>query len=178
MTRVGDLPLLIGTITAWLVPRTKPLPKAVTRASRHSNLHHRLLLSRAVRLFRHAANRALPVVWLARPQDSCCRTAFAIVLAYTIRFLAATWVRLRLVLARSRDRRCGADAWRHHQRNLVARAPALLRPALGGATAFLAFVGSMRELPATLLLRSFNFDTLATEVFTLASLYHHGDCRR
>jgi hypothetical protein len=31
----------------------------------------------------------------------------------------------------------------------------------------------MRELPATLLLRSFNFDTLATEVFTLGSLYRY-----
>lgn len=31
----------------------------------------------------------------------------------------------------------------------------------------------MKELPATLLLRPFNFDTLATQVFTLASLYRY-----
>jgi ABC-type Fe3+ transport system permease subunit len=34
----------------------------------------------------------------------------------------------------------------------------------------------MKELPATLLLRPFNFDTLATQVFTLVSLslaWHH-----
>ncbi|WP_193407077.1 hypothetical protein [Methyloceanibacter methanicus] len=35
------------------------------------------------------------------------------------------------------------------------------------------FVDSMKELPATLLLRPFNFDTLATQVFTLASLYRY-----
>ena len=42
-----------------------------------------------------------------------------------------------------------------------------------GAAAMLVFVDSMKELPATLLLRPFNFDTLATQVFTLASLYRY-----
>ena len=45
----------------------------------------------------------------------------------------------------------------------------LIRPALA-AGAILVFVDSMKELPATLLLRPFNFDTLATRVYTLASL--------
>ena len=45
--------------------------------------------------------------------------------------------------------------------------------AQGGAAALLVFVDSMKELPATLLLRPFNFDTLATQVFTLASLYRY-----
>ena len=45
----------------------------------------------------------------------------------------------------------------------------LLRPAIG-AGMLLVFVDSMKELPATLLLRPFNFDTLATHVYTLASL--------
>jgi hypothetical protein len=48
--------------------------------------------------------------------------------------------------------------------------PLLRRPALGAA-ALLVFLDSMKELPATLLLRPFNFDTLATQVFTLVSLY-------
>ena len=38
------------------------------------------------------------------------------------------------------------------------------------AAAVLVFVDSMKELLATLLLRPFNFDTLATHVYTLASL--------
>jgi iron(III) transport system permease protein len=45
----------------------------------------------------------------------------------------------------------------------------LLRPALVAA-ALLVFVDAMKELPATLILRPFDFDTLATHVFTLASL--------
>ena len=44
----------------------------------------------------------------------------------------------------------------------------MLTPVLGAA-ALLVFVDSMKELPATLLLRPFNFDTLATHVYTLAS---------
>ena len=45
----------------------------------------------------------------------------------------------------------------------------MLTPVLGAAL-LLVFVDSMKELPATLLLRPFNFDTLATSVYTLASL--------
>jgi len=37
------------------------------------------------------------------------------------------------------------------------------------AAAMLVFVDSMRELPATLLLRPFDFETLATRVYKLAS---------
>lgn len=44
----------------------------------------------------------------------------------------------------------------------------LLRPALGGA-ALLVFVDAMKELSATLLLRPFNFETLATYVYAEAS---------
>ncbi|MEM8684393.1 MAG: iron ABC transporter permease [Pseudomonadota bacterium] len=44
----------------------------------------------------------------------------------------------------------------------------LLRPSLIAAM-LLVFVDAMRELPATLLLRPFNFDTLATRVYWLAS---------
>jgi len=45
----------------------------------------------------------------------------------------------------------------------------LLRPALVSA-ALLVFVDCMKELPATLILRPFDFETLATTVFALASL--------
>lgn len=45
----------------------------------------------------------------------------------------------------------------------------LLRPSLLTA-ALLVFVDAMKELPATLMLRPFDFDTLATHVFSLASL--------
>ncbi len=45
----------------------------------------------------------------------------------------------------------------------------LLQSALGAA-ALLIFVDTMKELPATLLMRPFNFDTLATHVYQFASL--------
>lgn len=45
----------------------------------------------------------------------------------------------------------------------------LLMPALGAA-GLLVFVDTMKELPATLLLRPFNFETLATEVYAFAAL--------
>lgn len=44
----------------------------------------------------------------------------------------------------------------------------MLKPALGAA-ALLVFVDAMKELPATLLLRPFNFDTLATRIYALAA---------
>jgi iron(III) transport system permease protein len=44
-----------------------------------------------------------------------------------------------------------------------------LRPALVSAL-LLVFVDCMKELPATLILRPLDFDTLATAVFALASL--------
>jgi iron(III) transport system permease protein len=101
-------------------------------------------------------------------------TAFAIVLAYTIRFLAASLGAVESGLskvsrnidaaARSLGTTLGAMLFKVHL--------PLLRPALGAA-ALLVFVDSMKELPATLLLRPFNFDTLATQVFTLVSLYRY-----
>ena len=45
----------------------------------------------------------------------------------------------------------------------------LLKPALLSG-AIMVFVDCMKELPATLLLRPFDYDTLASSVFTLASL--------
>ncbi len=45
----------------------------------------------------------------------------------------------------------------------------MLLPALGSA-GLLVFVDAMKELPATLLLRPFNFDTLATHIYGLAAL--------
>ena len=45
----------------------------------------------------------------------------------------------------------------------------LLMPAMGAA-GLLVFVDAMKELPATLLLRPFNFETLATHVYSLTAL--------
>jgi iron(III) transport system permease protein len=95
----------------------------------------------------------------------------ALVLAYTIRFLAvalgsidAGLQRISLNLdAASRTLGQGSliTLWRVHL--------PLLMPALG-AGALLVFVDSMKELPATLLLRPFNFETLSTQIYNFAAL--------
>jgi iron(III) transport system permease protein len=101
-------------------------------------------------------------------------TAFAIVLAYTIRFLAASLGAVEAGLSKvSRNIDAAARSLGAPLGEMLFRVHLpLLRPALGAA-ALIVFVDSMKELPATLLLRPFNFDTLATQVFTLASLYRY-----
>jgi iron(III) transport system permease protein len=101
-------------------------------------------------------------------------TAFAIVLAYTIRFLAASLGAVEAGLSKvSRNIDAAARTLGATVSEMLFKVHLpLLRPALGAA-ALLVFVDSMKELPATLLLRPFNFDTLATQVFTLVSLYRY-----
>lgn len=96
---------------------------------------------------------------------------FAITLAYIIRFLAVALAPIEAGLGRvstnldAAARTLGETAlsslWRVHL-------PLLVAPL--GAAALLVFVDSMKELPATLLLRPFNFETLATHVYGLASI--------
>ena len=96
---------------------------------------------------------------------------FIVVLAYAIRFLTVSLGALEAGFARlspnldAAARTLGETSfsvlWRVHVR--------LLAPALGAA-ALLVFVDAMKELPATLLLRPFNFETLATHVYSFATL--------
>ena len=98
---------------------------------------------------------------------------FVVVLAYVIRFLAVSLSALEAGFERlspnldAAARTLGETAlsalWRVHMPLLV--------PALGAA-ALLVFVDAMKELPATLLLRPFNFETLATHVYAYAALEH------
>src|SRR4029453_1385923 len=98
---------------------------------------------------------------------------FIIVLAYAIRFLAvsigaldAGFERLSPNLDAAARTRGETTLW-----GLWGVAMPLLLPALGAA-ALLVFVDAMKELPATLLLRPFNFETLATQIYTFASQAH------
>ena len=94
-----------------------------------------------------------------------------IVLAYVIRYLAAALGAIEAGLDRFSPNLDAAA------RTLGETAASALRrihlplivPSLGIA-AILVFVDSMKELPATLLLRPFNFDTLATSIYAAASL--------
>ncbi|WP_245215215.1 ABC transporter permease [Pararoseomonas baculiformis] len=97
-------------------------------------------------------------------------TAAALVLAYFVRFLAipaggldAAYARIRPQMdwsARSMGAPPGRILWRVHL--------PLLLPALSAA-ALLVFLDAMKELPATLLLRPFNRETLATALYAEAA---------
>lgn len=103
-------------------------------------------------------------------------SAFAIVLAYTIRFLAVSHGAIEAglgkvspnlgMIARTLGRSAGGALREVHL--------PLIRPALVAA-GLLVFVDSMKELPATILLRPFNFETLATHVYSFASLERFED---
>ncbi|WP_323122237.1 ABC transporter permease [Burkholderia alba] len=94
----------------------------------------------------------------------------ALVIAYTIRFLAISAGSIEAGLARipasleqasrTLGETAGMTLWRVHL--------PLLRPALA-ASALLVFVDAMKELPATLLLRPLNVDTLATWLYAEAA---------
>jgi len=98
-------------------------------------------------------------------------TIFALVFAYLVRFLAVSYGAVESGLTRvtpsleMASRTLGKTAGG----TFIEIHLPLIRPAIGTA-ALLVFVDVMKELPATLILRPFNFDTLATNVYTLASL--------
>jgi len=104
------------------------------------------------------------------PQLYLMGTMAALVLAYVIRFLAIAIGGTEAGLARIPPSLEQAS-------RLLGETPAstlkrvhlpLLRPALGAA-ALLIFVDAMKELPATLLLRPMNFETLATWLYAEAA---------
>jgi iron(III) transport system permease protein len=96
---------------------------------------------------------------------------FALVLAFSIRFLAVSLGAIEAGMGRvspnldAAARTLGAT----HLATMMRVHLPLLLPALGSA-GLLVFVDSMKELPAALLMRPFNFETLATHVYALASL--------
>ncbi|MBR8314884.1 iron ABC transporter permease [Burkholderia dolosa] len=97
-------------------------------------------------------------------------SAAALVIAYTVRFLAISTGSIEAGLARI------PPSLEHAARSLGETAGGtlrrvhlpLLRPALT-TSALLVFVDAMKELPATLLLRPLNFDTLATWLYAEAA---------
>jgi iron(III) transport system permease protein len=98
-------------------------------------------------------------------------TLFALVLAYAIRFLAVALGAIEDGLGRiSPSLDAAARTLGETTLSTLHRVHLpLLRPALGAA-GLLVLVDSMKELPATLLLRPFNFETLATRVYAFAAL--------
>jgi iron(III) transport system permease protein len=96
---------------------------------------------------------------------------FALVFAYGVRFLAVAFNILDAGYQKlSPNLDAAAQALGSGTFRVFARIHVpLLRPALFAAL-LTVFVDSLKELPATLLLRPFNFETLATATYSLASL--------
>lgn len=98
-------------------------------------------------------------------------TIFAVLLAYLVRFMAVALSATESGFSRlspnldAAARTLGETAATAFRR---VHFP-LLRPAIGTA-ALLVFVDVMKELPATLLLRPFDFETLATRVYGFAAI--------
>jgi len=94
----------------------------------------------------------------------------ALVIAYTVRFLAISVGSLEAGLARiSPSLEQASRLLGHSPAGTLRRVHLpLLRPAMAAA-ALLVFVDAMKELPATLLLRPMNFDTLATWLYAEAA---------
>ena len=98
-------------------------------------------------------------------------SVFALTLAYVIRFLAVALGGIEAGLERiSPNLDAAARALGESALGALRRVHLpLLVPALGSA-GLLVFVDAMKELPATLLLRPFDFETLATQLYGLAAL--------
>ena len=97
-------------------------------------------------------------------------TAFALLLAYTVRFLAVGMASIAPGLATidpAMDASARVLGAQPYQVLRYIHLPMLRAPAL--TAGIIAFVEVLKELPATLLIRPFNFDTLAVGVFRFAS---------
>jgi len=96
-------------------------------------------------------------------------TTVALIYAYQVRYFAVAWNGIEPGFARitpamdAAARSLGAGTAETFRR---VHAPLLSRSA--AAALLLVFVDVMKELPATLVLRPFNFDTLATQAYALA----------
>ncbi len=163
------------TFIAWLLANTKrvypsALNKSLIRVSTLGYALPGILLAVALLKPLGAANDWLVDIWPNSRYAIFSGGIFLLLYAYVCRFLTVAYQSLESGFASisgdldSAARTLGATplrlTWRVHL--------PLLKPSILGAC-LLVFVDVMRELPATLILRPFNFNTLATHVYRLAS---------
>ncbi len=97
-------------------------------------------------------------------------TTFALVFAYTVRFLAVAYGSVDASMKKiSPHMDDAARSLGHSSTTILARIHLPLMKGGVITAALVVFVDCMKELPATLVLRPFNFDTLATNVYQFAS---------
>jgi len=97
-------------------------------------------------------------------------TTFALVFAYTVRFLAVAYGSVDASMKKiSPHMDDAARSLGHSSTTILTRIHLPLMKSGVLTAALVVFVDCMKELPATLVLRPFNFDTLATHVYQFAS---------
>jgi iron(III) transport system permease protein len=163
------------TLIAWLLAYTKrmypsPLNNSLIRVSTIGYALPGILLAVALLKPLGAVNHWLVDIWPNGTEAIFTGGVFLLLYAYVCRFLTVAYQSLEsgfTSISTDLDaaaRTLGAStlglSWRIHL--------PLLKPSILGAC-LLVFVDVMRELPATLILRPFNFNTLATHVYRLAS---------
>lgn len=130
-----------------------------------------------------AVGTMVPLTWFDKALDSLLQdwfgistglllsgTLFALIFAYTVRFLAVALHQVEAGLGRIKPSmdQAGRTLGLSPTGVLTRIHLPLLTPGLLGAL-LLVFVDVLKELPATLILRPFNFDTLAIRAFEMAS---------
>jgi iron(III) transport system permease protein len=123
-----------------------------------------------------AASVAMGVLALSQVTNGFVAGLFGLWLALTFRFATLGSGQLGQVMAgnlRLHDERAMLMGAGFFLRLRLILLPLLRKPA--GLTLILVMVDVLKELPATFLLRPFGFDTLATVIFTSASLENYGD---
>lgn len=97
-------------------------------------------------------------------------TVFALIFAYTVRFLAVAYGSVDASMKKiSPHMDDAARSLGHSSGSILMRVHLPLMKSGVLTAALVVFVDCMKELPATLILRPFNFDTLATHVYQFAS---------
>jgi iron(III) transport system permease protein len=169
--------LLAVAIAVFTAYARRLAPGAVTRASeRVLNLGYALpgtVLAIGVLLPLGALDALLASAWTAMtgaaPRLFLTGTIVALIYAYLVRYFAVAWNGIEPGFSRitpamdAAARSLGSTAWQALRRVHV---PLLARSS--AAALLLVFVDVMKELPATLVLRPFNFDTLATQTYLFA----------
>lgn len=136
-----------------------------------------------------AVGTLVPLAWLDNTVDSVMRDVFgvatgllltgslvALVYAYLVRFLAISLNTVEASLSKITAGMEGAARTLGHGSLSTLRRVHM--PIMRGSiltAALLVFVDVMKELPATLIMRPFNFDTLAIRAFEMASDERLGD---
>lgn len=174
-TAAGFLTLLIALVMAYGVRLNPTLPTRI--ATRIGSMGYAIPGSVI------AVGVMIPFGWFDNTLDSWMRSTFgistglifsgtivALLFAYLVRFLAVSFTTVESSLGKITPNMDEAAEGLGYRFNKILRKVHI--PMMKGslfAAIMLVFVDVIKELPATLIVRPFNFDTLAVQVYRLAS---------